>query len=176
MGLLLRLLCASGFCRLVSNYCDKLKIPESIIGEQKCRKKLVSIVKWKKSTHLVFPNLTSQTPYSSPNSSSRARNWSKERPSMRRFSWSALAKNCLSLREGSTSRGILQCQVKEIEGCYRMRHVPRANIWYGRMSYFESAVRKYGASARFGDGFRDAISAVAWQITATTLFITTLRR
>jgi hypothetical protein len=57
-------------------------------------------------TNLVFPNLASATPYSSPKSSSRARNWSNDRPSRRTFSCRDLAKNCLSLREGSTSRGI----------------------------------------------------------------------
>lgn len=54
----------------------------------------------------VFPSLTSQTPYSSPNSSSRLRNWSNARPSIRRFSWSAFWKNWLSLSDGPTSRGI----------------------------------------------------------------------
>lgn len=56
--------------------------------------------------HLVFPRRTSATPYSSPNEISSSLNWSKARPSTRRFSWSALRTNCFSLSEGSTSRGI----------------------------------------------------------------------
>ena len=72
--------------------------------------------------YLVFPNVTSTTPYSSPNESSRLRNAARGRPSMRIPSCRAWRMKARSLREGSTSRGMLDALLE-----------PNVELWFLRI-------------------------------------------